>query len=154
MKSRFISHPQDPFGEGVLNSGEDAVNTNFLPASLIPAAGHGGGTPPAVLSTPPPPEEAVQAMAALSNSSGPGSVVSETSGGITINLEFDAAAMAAPQSFRNGIEQAASMLSATITDKITVNIGIDYSGTGGGAAAGPDNGQYESYSTVQGRPGQ
>ena len=48
-----------------------------------------------------------------------------------------------------GIQQAASILSATITDKITVNIKIDYSGTGGGAAAGPDNGLYESYSTVR-----
>jgi len=149
MKSRFISDPQDPFGDGALNPGEDAVNTNFLAASLITAATHRGGTPPAVFSTPTLPEEAVQAMAALSNSSGPGSLVSETSGGITINLEFDAAAMAAPQSFRNGIEQAASILSATITDKITVNIGIDYSGTGGGAAAGPDNGAYVNYSTVR-----
>jgi serralysin len=154
MKSRFISDPQDPFGEGLLNTGEDAVNTIFFPSSFIPAVGHGGGIPPAsvppvVSATPTPPEEAVQAMAALSSSNGPGSVVSETSGGITINLEFDAAAMAAPQSFRNGIEQAGSILSAAITDKITVNIGIDYSGTGGGAAAGPDNGQYESYSSVR-----
>ena len=72
-----------------------------------------------------------------------------TSGGITINLLFDAAAMAAPASFRAGIQQAASMLTAAISDKITVNIKIDYSGTGGGAAAGPDNGLYESYSTVR-----
>ena len=34
------------------------------------------------------------------------------------------------------------------TDNITVNLNIDYSGTGGGAAAGPDNGQFVSYSTV------
>ena len=72
-----------------------------------------------------------------------------TSGGITINLLFDAAAMAAPASFRAGIQQAASILTATISDKITVNIKIDYSGTGGGAAAGPDNGLYESYSSVR-----
>ena len=72
-----------------------------------------------------------------------------SSGGFTINLIFDAAAMAAPASFRAGIEQAASILSATITNKITVNINIDYSGTGGGAAAGPDNGQFVSYSTVR-----
>ena len=52
-------------------------------------------------------------------------------------------------SFRAGIEQAASILSSTITNKITVNLQIDYSGTGGGAAAGPDNGQYVSYSTVR-----
>ncbi len=80
-------------------------------------------------------------MAAVSGSGGggTGSVVAETSSsGFTINLIFDAAAMAAPASFRTGIEQAASILSATITNKITVNINIDYSGTGGGAFAGPD----------------
>src|SRR6185312_2934486 len=58
-------------------------------------------------------------------------------------------AMAAPASFRAGIEQATAILSATITNKITVNINIDYSGTGGGASAGPDNGLFESYSTVR-----
>ena len=72
-----------------------------------------------------------------------------TAGGITINLLFDAAAMAAPASFRAGIQQAASLLTASISDQITVNIKIDYSGTGGGAAAGPDNGLYESYSSVR-----
>ena len=85
-----------------------------------------------------------------SGTGGTGSVVAETSSsGFTINLIFDAAAMAAPASFRTGIEQAASILSATITNKITVNINIDYSGTGGGAAAGPDNGQFVNYSTVR-----
>ncbi len=72
-----------------------------------------------------------------------------TAGGITINLLFDAAAMAAPASFRAGIQQAASLLTASISDRITVNIKIDYSRTGGGAAAGPDNGLYESYSSVR-----
>ncbi len=71
------------------------------------------------------------------------------SGGITFDLIFDAAAMAAPQSFRDGITKAASMLSSVITDKITVNLNIDYSGTGGGAAAGPDSGIYQSYSSVR-----
>ena len=83
--------------------------------------------------------EAVVAESAQNGLGGPGSVVAETSGsGITINLLFDAAAMAAPASFRAGIQQAASILSATITDKITVNIKVDYSGTGGGAAVRPD----------------
>ena len=83
---------------------------------------------------------AVQGSQNGGSQSSPGSVVAETSGGITINLLFDAAAMAAPASFRTAIEQAASLLTAAISDKITVNINIDYSGTGGGAAAGPDNG--------------
>ncbi|MGY4237963.1 serralysin [Bradyrhizobium sp. USDA 4449] len=77
-----------------------------------------------------------------------GSVMSVNSGGITINLILDAAAQAAPASFKNGLQQAVSILAANITDKITVNINIDYSGTGGGAAAGPDNGLYENYSWV------
>src|SRR5260370_14872056 len=83
----------------------------------------------------------------LSNS--PDAVVAVTSGGITINLLFDAAAMAAPASFRAAIQQAATMLGAAISDHITVNIKVDYSGTGGGAAAGPDAGLFESYSSIR-----
>ena len=91
--------------------------------------------------------EAQQAMAAQS---GPVNTVSVSMGtGFTINLLYDAAAMAAPQSFRNTIQQAANLLAASITDPITVNIKIDYSGTGGGAAAGPDAGLYEPYSLVR-----
>ena len=78
-----------------------------------------------------------------------GSTVVVTTGGITVDVLFDAAAMAAPASFRAGIVQAATILSQTISDKITVNLKIDYSGTGGGAAAGPDGGYYESYSAVR-----
>ena len=157
MKSRFISDPQEPFGDGDLNAGMDGFVTNFFAVSFHPLAGQGSGNfsaaaPPLMLpiQTPTIPAEAVEAQAAQNGSGGVGSVVAETSGsGFTINLMFDAAAMAAPASFRAGIEQAASILSATITNKITVNIKIDYSGTGGGAAAGPDNGQYVSYSTVR-----
>ena len=79
----------------------------------------------------------------------PGSVVVVTTGGITFNLLFDAAAMAAPASFRAGIQQAASILSGAISDHITVNLVIDYSGTGGGAAAGPDHGLFQTYSSVR-----
>jgi len=97
------------------------------------------------------PAETYEAQAAMSasGSGGPGSVVAETSGGLTINLIFDAAAMAAPASFRAGIEQAAAILSSAISDKITLNFNIDYSGTGGGAAAGPDGGEWVNYSTVR-----
>jgi hypothetical protein len=96
------------------------------------------------------------AMPSLSTQAGgsvalgdPGSMVAVTSGGITINLIFDAAALAAPASFRAGIQQAVGILAATISDKITVNIKIDYSGTGGGAAAGPDHGLFQSYSSIR-----
>jgi hypothetical protein len=79
----------------------------------------------------------------------PGSAVAVTSGGITINLLYDAAALAAPASFRAGIQQAVSILAAAISDKITLNIKIDYSGSGGGAAAGPDHGLFQSYSSIR-----
>jgi hypothetical protein len=78
-----------------------------------------------------------------------GSTTTTSGSGFHINLLYDAAAMAAPQSFRDGIQTAMNMLSAVITDNITVNIKIDYSGTGGGASAGPDAGLWESYSTVR-----
>src|ERR1700731_3375584 len=153
MKSRFVSDPTDLFGD--LNSGGE--NPNFLPATFFSAANHAigspsSGSPPAMSSslTPTLPAESVEAQAAQNGSGGVGSVFAATSSsGFTINLIFDAAAMAAPASFRAGIEQAASILSSTITDKITVNINIDYSGTGGGAAPGPDHGRDISHSTVR-----
>jgi VCBS repeat-containing protein len=155
MKSRLLSDQQDNFG-GV--GSFDDLNTNLAPfgPAVSNSANTGtSSTPPRFDSTPlvpAPPDESVQAMAAVSGSSsaGPGSVVAESSSsGFTINLVFDAAAMAAPVSFRAGVEQAAAILSSTISNKITVNINIDYSGTGGGAAAGPDNGLFENYSTVR-----
>ena len=44
----------------------------------------------------------------------------------TINLEWDANALAAPQSFRTGVQAAAVILQNAIDDPITVNIGIGY----------------------------
>jgi serralysin len=145
MKSRFITDPQDP-SDGLLNTAGAEVYTNFFPW-----AGNSGGNPSASIPVEilAPPALTSEAVLSSSAQSGPTSVLAMTSGGITINLLFDAAAMAAPASFRAGIQQAASIMTATISDKITVNIKIDYSGTGGGAAAGPDNGQYVSYSSVR-----
>src|SRR6202022_407357 len=138
MKSRFITDPQDP-SDGFLNTAGAEVYTNFFPS---PAA----DVSVEILA---PPVLTSEAVASSSAQSGPTSVVSLTTGGIIINLLFDAAAMAAPASFRAGIQQAASILTGAISDKITVNIKIDYSGTGGGAGAGPDNGQYLNYSSVR-----
>ena len=70
-------------------------------------------------------------------------------GGITINLLFSVAAMSAPESFRQGIEQAATLLASAITDRITVNITIDYGGTGGIAGAKPVDIHSLSYATVR-----
>jgi serralysin len=147
MKSPFISDLQDGFENHFSPAGSE-VFTNFFPSGAI-------GFPflsPFAPATPTLPAESFEAQAAVtqSGSGGAGSTVVITSStGFTIDLIFDAAAMAAPASFRAGVEQAASILSAAINDKITVNINIDYSGTGGGAAGGPDNGQFVSYSTVR-----
>jgi hypothetical protein len=146
MRSRIITDPQDA-SDGFLNTaGAEILYWN---SSL--QAGHDdrnwfGNASVAIPLTPALTSEAVESSSAQSGAT---SAVAMTSGGITINLLFDTAAMAAPASFRAGIQQAASILTAAISDKITVNIKIDYSGTGGGAAAGPDNGLYESYTSVR-----
>ncbi|CCE01777.1 NF038122 family metalloprotease [Bradyrhizobium sp. STM 3809] len=71
------------------------------------------------------------------------------SGGLTFNLTFDAAAAAAPESFRAGVEQAAAILSSVITDQATVNLAIDFAGTGGGAGANVSNGVLANYTQVR-----
>ena len=71
-----------------------------------------------------------------------------SSGGITLHLNYDAPAMAAPSSFRTQIEQAALMIANAISDPITVNLSINISGSGGGAYAGP-TGVGASYSSVR-----
>src|SRR5258708_27016111 len=146
MRSKFITDLNDP-SDDFLNPGGDEIYTPFSPP---PAGEHGtpSGNGPVNIpdATPALVSEAVQSSSAQS---GTITTTSLNSGGITINLLFDAAAMAAPASFRAGIQQAASILTSAISDKITVNIKIDYSGTGGGPAAGPHNGPYESYSSVR-----
>ena len=92
----------------------------------------------------PVPARLVAEPATEQSSTGP--TIAVTSGGITFNLTFDAGA---PSAFIAGIQQAASILSAAISDPITVNLTIHYSGTGGGAFAGPASGQFVSYSTVR-----
>src|ERR1700716_3581433 len=145
MKSKFITDPQDPF-DGLFDTAWAEVYTNFLPPARDSGGNPSASAPVEIVATPVLTSEAVESSSAQN---GPTSLVALTSGGIIINLLFDAAAMAAPASFRAGIQQAASILTSAISDKITVNIKIDYSGTGGGAAAGPDNGLYESYTSVR-----
>jgi hypothetical protein len=107
----------------------NSIRASFLPAGLNAASG-----------TPSPTGSSGNASS---------SVITVSSGGITFNLILDAAAQAAPASFKSGIQQAAAILASAISDKITVNINIDCSGTGGGAAAGPDNGLFETYSSIR-----
>src|SRR4051812_22631408 len=53
---------------------------------------------------------AVAADGSADGQTDPGSVVAVSSGGLTINLIFDTAAMAAPASFRAGIQKAVAIL--------------------------------------------
>jgi hypothetical protein len=59
---------------------------------------------------------------------------------LTINLEFDANASAAPQSFRNAVQAAADILEAAIYDPITVNIDVGYGEYDGTPLPGGPNG--------------
>jgi YD repeat-containing protein len=131
--------------EGDFNVVGGEILATFSPwASWMYAGNSFGNSSPVIF-----PSLASTGGTSVSGQTDPGPVVAVTSGGITFNLIFDAAAMAAPASFRAGIEQAAAILAASIFDKITVNIKIDYSGVGGGAAAGPDGGLFENYSLVK-----
>src|SRR2546430_4027644 len=124
MHSKFDTEQPYTSDDSDFSTSGDAIF-----ASLAPWLGDGGGS--------------------TSGQNNPNSTVAVTSGGIIINLLFDAAAMAAPASFRAGIQQAAALLGAAIFDPITVNLKIHYTGTGGGAFAGPDAGVYENYSTIR-----
>src|SRR3954464_771925 len=141
--SLLFPNPQDP------SQGEDEdfnVIGGEIFATFSPwASWLNDGNPFAPLAMP----ALVGTTVTSSSLTDPGSIVAVTSGGITINLLFDAAAMAAPASFRAGIQQAVAIMAAAISDKITINIKIDYSGTGGGAAAGPDHGLFQSYTSVR-----
>ncbi|WP_426531811.1 NF038122 family metalloprotease [Bradyrhizobium sp. McL0615] len=159
MKPRLLSDPFDSAdGSNFFDAFGEALGQawHFTPSpsqawllSAIGASAEPASSLDAPVEVPYTPALVSEAVEALGAQSGPTTVTSMTTGGITINLLFDAAAMAAPASFRAGIQQAASLLTAAISDQITVNIKIDYSGTGGGAAAGPDAGLYESYSFVR-----
>jgi hypothetical protein len=48
------------------------------------------------------------------------------SSGMNIHLVYDASALAAPQSFRDGMQAAADILDSTFHDPITVNIAVGY----------------------------
>jgi VCBS repeat protein len=75
---------------------------------------------------------------------------------MNLNVIYDAAALAAPQSFRDGIATAVGLLNAAIRDAITVNITVGYGEIGGqalpnqntseGSAGG---GFVESYSSLR-----
>ncbi|MEA2920141.1 MAG: hypothetical protein QOF07_104, partial [Bradyrhizobium sp.] len=138
----------NPLGPSQSDDGDFNVVGGEIFATFSPwASWLSGGNPFAPLALPM--LSAAVTGAGSTTAIDPGSAVAVTSGGITINLLYDAAALAAPASFRAGIQQAVSILAAAISDKITLNIKIDYSGSGGGAAAGPDHGLFQSYSSIR-----
>ncbi len=65
-------------------------------------------------------------FAVLPTATAPQSKAGAAQTGLTINLVYDPAALAAPQSFRDGMQAAANLLQAAIADKITVNIAVGY----------------------------
>ena len=130
---------RDSFNVGNIDLGDEG-STNLIP-SVLPAFPSIAGTP----------AFSVNQAAGTTASASPTHAVFVTNGGMTFQLIFDGAAPAAgtaKAAFEAGIQQAASILSSVIADAITVNLNIHYSGTGGGASAGPDNGLNEPYSTV------
>jgi serralysin len=141
MKSKLLSDSGAAFDDAF-----SSLVSNGIDASSIHGQGPGNAVADGQLEHPTTPTLHQDAVAQATVA---GSTVAVTMGGITINLLFDAAAMAAPASFRAGVVQAATLLSASITDRITVNLNIDYAGTGPGAHANPDGIQVLSYSSVR-----
>ena len=135
MKGKFLH------GDDLFDTDGFSIGASFTPWWTSQSTAAVATTPGGV--------SANQGTAPTASLSHAASTVVVTTGGITFDLIFDAAAMAAPAAFRAGIQQAATILANSISDKITVNLHIDYSGTGGGAAAGPDGGLYESYSLIR-----
>src|SRR5260370_24239882 len=128
---KFITDPQDPF-DGLFDTAWAQVYASYLPPALN-SSGNLSTSAPLEILTPVLTSEAVESSSAQN---GPTSLVALTSGGIIINLLFDAAAMAAPASFRAGIQQPTSILKRAIHDKITVNMHIVYTRTRGRAEYG------------------
>jgi len=139
MKHKWLTDSQSAFDDSNFSLGDDQVSASFVP-SLQPTS-MAVTAPSEVLlaTTPSDAGDAPIPDAIILPIPVPYTSVKITSGGITINLLFDAAAMSAPESFREGIEQAATLLASAITNNITVNLTIDYSGTGRGAGARPDD---------------
>jgi hypothetical protein len=75
---------------------------------------------------------------------------------MNLNVIYDAAALAAPQSFRDGIATAVGLLNAAIRDAITVNITVGYGEIGGQALPNQNTSEgsaggcfVESYSSLR-----
>ena len=130
------------------------------PGDRVAAAGGGGGD--AAVSAPTAGSAAGALVAVDPSTAGvaqmaPASVSAAAgTGGLVINLVYDAQALAAPASFRTGMQEAANLLEAAIQDNITVNIGVGYGEIDGSALPGPNTsegddgpGLGESYASLR-----
>jgi hypothetical protein len=119
--------------------GGGTANFGWVQSALTP--GQPGNPPAAVLAPVPPPPAATAPQGAIEMAVAASAIATSaaaaTGGGFHINLIWDAAALAAPASFRAGIQQAANLLQSAISDPITVNINIHYSGTGAAPRPAP-----------------
>src|SRR5216683_1507086 len=99
MKSRFITDLQDAPDSFFDTAGSEVYTIFFPSAESIDGANPIANIPLEILPTS---LFSSQTATSTGGQSVPNSVVAVTSGGIIINLFFDAAAMAAPASFRAG----------------------------------------------------
>src|SRR5271170_2172977 len=67
---------------------------------------------------------------------------------MNINLELDTAAQAAPTAIQNAWTTAANILDATFSDNITINISVDWSGSGRASSGAPYDYPYDYIDTT------
>ena len=72
-----------------------------------------------------------------------------SSTGFQINLVWDSTVSNAPLGFQTAIIQAAEVLCNTISNNITINLGISCTGADGVASGGSTTGSYEPYTTIR-----
>src|SRR5437763_5069122 len=108
MKSKFIRDAQDAWDGFPDTSGAEFYGSFSYAATADKAVEKSAVS--VLVEIPLTPALTSEAAESLGAQSGPTTAVVMTTGGITINLLFDAAAMAARASFRAGIRQAASLL--------------------------------------------
>jgi len=94
-------------------------------------------------------------FAAGTTTATPGVTTVNGSAGLVLNLVWNASVSAAPDSFKAAVVQAAELIGARVSDKITLNITVGYGEVDGStlpsgtAAAGTTGDQWESYATVK-----
>jgi hypothetical protein len=93
--------------------------------------------PGGLVSAGPPVRGVMGAHIDAQRASAAGTAASATSG-MTINLVFDSNAQSAPQSFRDGMQTAASIIDAAFSDPVTINIEVGFGEFPGGGSISPN----------------